>query len=212
MIILPSLLEYSTAKLHERILSLQKMDKYEMHLDVVSKYFAQDRGIMKSLDEKTILENLGYLKKQNLYLTIHLMGNTEDLVNSFHFFQNYQFEPNWEYKIFLPVNTELAFKTFENQSNVSIGCWFDRDQWSTSTDLSVLSVRDVLLMTVKAGKSGQELTQKSKFEAFQLAEKFPNIQFIFDGGWNSQFKTDLENVDLVSYTSFWKRVTEKFNR
>jgi pentose-5-phosphate-3-epimerase len=205
MLILPSLLEYSTTKLHDRILCLQRLGKQEMHLDIVCQQFAKDRSVMMSLDVGTVLSNLLFLKGQHIYLTIHLMGDADDLIKSYHFFQNYHFEPNWEYKIFTPLNMDIAFRAFEANSNVAIGSWFDLHEWSINTDFSKYKYRDVLLMTVVAGKSGQVLDNQVKNQAFELAIKNPDLQFIFDGGWNANFKTDVINVDLVSYTSYWKK-------
>ena len=69
----------------------------------------------------------------------------------------------------------------------------------------------VLLMTVKAGLSGQIMTPETKQKAIQIVQKNPEINFILDGGWQLSDLTNLENsgiklfnVDLVSYSSFWQ--------
>ena len=206
MLILPSLLEYSAFDLNRRIKSLNENGKNEIHIDTVCQNFARGRRIMMSLSVKSVLEHLLIqLKHRPLLVTIHIMGNIEDLVSVYQFFAGYHFEPNWQYRIYLPLNSELAFTSLETMTNVRIGNWFDIDQWDIKTDLSQYLYSTLLLMTVKAGLSGQTLLPETKQDAFELAIKNPNINFIFDGGWSCLFDTDVENVDLVSYTSYWRK-------
>ncbi len=206
MLILPSLLEYSTFDLDRRIKKLSQLNKNEIHIDTVCQNFARSRNIMMSLSVKTVLEHLlEQLKHKSLLVTIHIMGDIEDLVLVYQFFAGYHFEPNWQYRIYLPLNSELAFVSLETMTNVRIGNWLDLNQWNIATDFGQYIYSTLLLMTVKAGLSGQTLLSETKQDAFELAIKNPNINFIFDGGWSCLFDTDVENVDLVSYTSYWRK-------
>ena len=205
MLILPSLLEYSPYELGKRVEKLKELNKFEVHIDTICQNFARSRNVMMSISVKTVLSHLEKFKANSLYLTIHIMGDTEDLVEAYKFFAGYHFEPNWQYRIFLPLNSELAFACFESCNNVKIGNWFDIDQWNIGTDFNQYIYTAALIMTVKAGLSGQILLPKTKIDAFQLAIKNPQINFVFDGGWSCLFDTDVENVDLVSYTSYWRK-------
>ena len=206
MLILPSLLEYSTFDLDRRIKKLSELKKNEIHIDTVCQNFARSRNIMMSLSVKTVLEHLlKQLKHKSLLVTIHIMGDIEDLVSVYQFFASYHFEPNWQYRIYLPLNSELAFVSLETMTNVRIGNWLDLNQWNITTDFGQYIYSTLLLMTVRAGLSGQTLLSQTKQDAFEQAIKNPNINFIFDGGWSCLFDTDVENVDLVSYTSYWRK-------
>jgi hypothetical protein len=205
MIILPSLLEYSTFDLQRRIDRLNQLNKFEIHIDTICKQFAQSRNVMMSISTKTVLEHLQKFRGNKLLVTIHIMGDTEDLIEAYRFFASYHFEPNWQYRIYLPLNSELAFVSLESMTNVRIGNWYDIDQWDIGTDFGQYTYTTALLMTVKAGLSGQLLLPETKQDAFELAVKNPQINFIFDGGWSCLFDTDVDNVDLVSYTSYWRK-------
>ena len=63
----------------------------------------------------------------------------------------------------------------------------------------------ILLMTVKAGSSGQKMTLETKNQVLEIIQKNPKINFILDGGWQlSDLEISPKNADLVSYSSFWQ--------
>ena len=66
-------------------------------------------------------------------------------------------------------------------------------------------------MTVVAGKSGQKLTQENRQSALDLVQKFPQKKFLVDGGWSVGWKEDFDNLEVVSYSGFWKEFEKRLN-
>jgi hypothetical protein len=113
MKILPSTLEYSTQSLEKKLATtasnpdkfsnLQKSEKVLLHLDIVMSGFAKDRSVMKSLGLETNLDLVAkYFKDQPMELSIHLMGDSQDLSEVQKFLNSYTFKTNWQYIIFIP--------------------------------------------------------------------------------------------------------------
>lgn len=308
--ILPSLLEYSNTSLEQKLLSVldnlpkfqnltsqkiapfQTQDNQKMlhfHLDFVLEQFAKDRSVMKSLDLETVFAILKQkMSGQNLALTVHLMGESEDWPTAFQFWQQLIVPNKWQVDLFVPAKLTKLF-TFAKMS-CRTWTWFDLNQWENlgdnfeksvadikielendiqnldlnqdltksslnndletslenqsqvnkpfkneeikvgkKTDLldnlkspeqSILSKSNVnlgtqknkvLLMTVKAGLSGQKMTPETKQKALQTIKNNPSFNFIVDGGWQIEdlailANLHLSNVDLVSYSSFWQNL------
>ncbi len=59
-----------------------------------------------------------------------------------------------------------------------------------------LQITNYLLMTVVAGKSGQKLTAQNKQEVLEVVRKNPEIDFIVDGGWSLEFRSEIKNEEL----------------
>ncbi len=214
--IIPSLLEYSSESLQKKLtkaknkprqfiqLSKQSRSGFDFcfHLDFVLDNFAKDRSVMRSLAPEVVL---GFLAKlflnKKIELTIHLMGDTQDLFEARQFFNNYEFIKNWTYKIFVPKKFTNEFCKIEKK-NIKIGIWWDLGQWDEAEIKDSQRIIEHLLMTVYAGKSGQKLTIETKQASLDLATKFTKNKFIVDGGWavNDILTT---NIRAVSYTSFW---------
>jgi pentose-5-phosphate-3-epimerase len=204
--LLPSLLEYSVESLEKKISLLQDKKMTSLHLDFVLPQFAKDRNVMTSLGLDSVFSTLGKTNKnQRLHLTIHLMGTIEDLFEEYKFFEKHAFNSLWNYKILIPAKYIQSWRAQikKKQKNVQIGAWYDLGEWD-NVDFSTRQTN--LLMTVIAGKSGQKLTSEMKKKSLEVARKYPQTHFIFDGGWEWDFKTELKNIDHVSYSSFWKNI------
>jgi pentose-5-phosphate-3-epimerase len=217
--ILPSLLEYSEQELVKKLETIKKdlidfkrftsqldSNQIHLHLDFVLENFAKDRKVMKSLGLefffKILLEHFQDFK---LVLSVHLMGDTQDLFESYNFLEKYTANPNWQYFIFVPEKFTKQFETLKLKNpNFKIGIWYDLGDWSVQK-IEKNPIENYLLMTVLAGKSGQKLTTETKQIALDLATSLKTKNFILDGGWQleDQKETTLTNLNMVSYSSFW---------
>ena len=216
--ILPSLLEYSVQSLEKKLeIVHSKIDNYHkktknrdtefipFHLDFVLPNFAKDRSVMTSIGLSSTLEGLSQrFENRQLDLSIHLMGDTADLYESFEFLDKYEFNQNWKYLLLVPEKfypTWLNSNFSKNNKNVKNGVWYDLDEWSNK-DFEV--AENFLLMTVIAGKSGQKLTEENAEKALKIANSNPSKNFIVDGGWSVDREEIPDNCSVVSYSSFWK--------
>jgi pentose-5-phosphate-3-epimerase len=213
--LLPSILEYSIESLQSKILllnsntgfvnKLQKNNDFSLHLDFVMPEFAKSRSVMTSLGLEAVMTQLvtSYRSKR-LSLSMHLMGETEDLLEAYNFFKDFEFMPKWNYLILVPEKYKKVWinEIKNNQKNVKIGDWYDLNEWQ-SVDFSESGTS--LLMTVQAGKSGQVLEDETKALSKSIVQKFNQHRFIVDGGW--VIKSNLSgNTDVVSYSDFWTKL------
>jgi hypothetical protein len=224
----PSILEYSKVKLQQNLLRAKqhlnvfkqiqnpalerkKTDKIGFHVDVVMPSFAKDRKVMASLGLSDFLECLSQqFLGQKLDLSIHLMGLTDDLVQAAGFLKNYSFNPSWNYTVFVP---EKFLSSFDYHGkiypNYKVGIWYDLGDWSEVIIKTQTEVDDFLLMTVLAGKSGQKLTPKNRQNALETVQKFPQKKFLVDGGWEVGWNKSIPNLQVVSYSGFWREFEER---
>ena len=220
MSIHPSILEYSTHDLEQK-LQLLKINKkslklllnldsttLNLHLDFIGKDFAQTRKVMKSLDMKTVFQELQKVfSKTKLNITIHLMNELEDYKLDFVFLKNYKPNKNWSYTFYTNKNYTKIYK--ELAEYAKIGIWLDFDQWE-KFDIKKDQGSEYLIMTVKAGLSGQNKVKSSNEKIIQLAKTNQTKNFLMDGGWQmNEIKilaqeNKLINLNFVSYSSFWK--------
>lgn len=212
----PSLLEYSQEALISKLkqvnsnidlfLQLIKAKKLNFHLDMVLEEFARDISVMKSCSPKTVLESLDLVfKEQCLNLSIHLMGLSTDLKDCYEFFQMKPINKNWQYTVFVPEKF-YNFWTTLPYKNLKIGIWYDLKEWEAQTFIKNVPY---LIMTVKAGKSGQKLETDIANKSLKIVEDNPLSDFYLDGGWQVDFRyPDLNNLKVVSYSSFWKKFNE----
>ena len=215
---LPSLLEYYPLELEnklklicgdkEKLKEFQKSEdgKIHLHLDFVLPEFAKSRNVPHGNLESTVFELLEkYFADEELYLSIHLMGLHNDLEYSFDYLldklSNYVFEYDWAGEIFVPVEYVDEFKTIEECSNFEVGQWLDLGEWNSETKFE--SEHNYLLMTVVGGKSGQKLSDENKDMAIKIANENQESKFTVDGGWSLEIEPK-ENLQIVSYSSFWK--------
>ncbi len=218
-VFLPSLLEYSTRELENKLneVKLNQKSFFEItnqkeinfHLDFVLPDFAESRGVESSLTlEETFKVLEEFFAEERLVLTIHLMGLDKDLENCFEYFKSKNFNSNWTHIVFVGEEYFDKWKTdlsCFDLPNFTLGIWKDVDEWDEKSDFSL--AKNYLLMTVKAGKSGQKLTEDLIERTLEVSKKNQNIDFVVDGGWSVDFEseTKLDNLQIVSYSSFWKR-------
>jgi pentose-5-phosphate-3-epimerase len=67
-------------------------------------------------------------------------------------------------------------------------------------------------MTVKAGKSGQKRLDINKEKVISIASNNPKSRFIVDGGWSFEEDKSFNNIQIVSYTSFWMELESTLAR
>ena len=207
MSVLPSLLEYSPQQLstklslleHPKVADLTRQgDTLQLHIDYVGEFFAKQRSILSSLSLKTTLAIItNKYANQKLQLTIHLMGELEDIILLEKFFRSYTIQDNWAYVIFVPPKFISTF-SFMRGANVEIGVWYDLQEWQSPTDKHT----PYLLMTVRAGISGQKLRKQTQHQAIEWVNKYPNY-FVVDGGWSITHPDINSHTDIVSHSSFW---------
>lgn len=211
--ILPSLLEYSTEELESKlailhqypskIKKLTKQRSLSLHIDWVMKYFAQSRSTMMSLDAESVLTTLlRFYSTKKLTLSIHCMGDSEDLLFAYRFFEKYKFNNKWDYTIYVQ---EKYFNLWKSAFHLhtKIGIWYDLDEWQ---EADFYPQYHYLLMTVLAGKSGQVSSEQSQKMALDICRNNMESSFILDGGWKINQDIGLDNCMIVSYSDFWKTV------
>jgi hypothetical protein len=215
MQILPSLLEYSSFGLEQKIASIHQhkndflrlahQKKISLHLDFVLEQFAKDRSVMKSSGLDLVFGALqNQFWDQEIYLSIHLMGDSEDLLEAYRYFDGHNFNPKWHYLILVPDKFTRTWTNLikKNSPKDKIGTWLDLNEWD---NFKFKTGQHYLLMTVLAGKSGQKLIEQTKSKVLSLVRQYPKSKFLLDGGWNiHDLDEAVKNVDLVSYSSFWK--------
>ncbi|MEI6729467.1 MAG: hypothetical protein WCK98_07555 [bacterium] len=221
---LPSLLEYSRESLNRKLNEVKSRiedfkeiqnslnsatkpgDSLSFHLDFVLPYFAKDRKVMTSLGLESVLNELEQeFSDYKLDLSIHLMGTSEDLFEAHKFLLDYHFKPNWLYTVFVPEKyTSTFWPQTQVFTNYKVGIWHDLNDYNIAKIEQETNIENYLLMTVVAGKSGQKLDTKKQQLCLQLCTNFSEKKFIVDGGWGIDFRTDLDNLEVVSYSSFWK--------
>ena len=239
--LLPSLLEYSAHDLNQRldkILELLEKKQYfdkvyithdikdeilYLHLDFVLSQFAKDRNpILASLSPNEVFNCLKLkFPKQKLDLTIHIMGELEDLPKAWQYFETLRKPKQWNMTLFLPYNQAISWRrTFKKYK---IGAWIDLKQWCDLDEATKKSkaklfdlkyIDSVLVMTVVAGKSGQKLTLEVEANLNKLIQKNPQFTtFVIDGGWDQEKAENFmkkqnppSKVDFVSYSGFWAKL------
>jgi hypothetical protein len=201
---LPSLLEYSTESLAFKIQKIKQdlprffrltkqKNKIHLHLDIVSRNFAKDKKVMESLELESVFGVLEKnFKPESLELSIHLMSDSEDLMAIYKFLEKYEIP--YSHQIFIDPKYLQSFKN----SNP----WYDLESWFGGIDENY---QNFLIMTVFAGKSGQVLTSEIQAKSLELIKKHPDKSFILDGGWQLDFNNDYSNLQIVTYSSFWKQ-------
>lgn len=233
MSIYPSILEYSDKQLNRKLLFLKQNKKeilnfilkqqhpdlypishLNLHLDFIGKDFAKDRKVMKSLSLETVfLELQKIFAKTKLNLTIHLMNELEDYKLDFEFLKNYKQNKNWNYIFYVNFNYTTIYKNLAPYAE--IGVWLDCDKWQ-NFDFKKNKINDYLLMTVRAGVSGQLKKENSTAQITELAIRNSKKNFLLDGGWQVdeiqkiQKKENSTNLNFVSYTSFWNKLYSIF--
>jgi pentose-5-phosphate-3-epimerase len=229
---LPSLLEYTTQALEDKLQlvknhltefeAIQKTpdDKICLHLDFVLSEFAMSRNVKPGNDPAVVFGLIQkYFRDQQIVCNCHFMGSAKDTAEVLEFFKAYNWNPNWEYILYvgqefvqefekqlkLPLAKGLAAKL--TGVTVKIGAWLDLDQYNLDTKFVF---QDYLLMTVFAGKSGQKLTEVVRINTLEAIQNNPDVNFTIDGGWavtDELNKLNFEQknkLNIVSYSSFWK--------
>lgn len=215
--ILPSILEYSSQiaeKKFEYLLTnnnwkqlTDQKEVYSIHLDIVSKYFAQRKNVFMSLSVSSLWK---IIKKycqndEKYYFSMHLMSDSEDLVEFEKYFLELFIPGNFSLKIFVYEKFVHYFRDKYSKSNIEFGPWYDQGKWDNTTNFEY---NDNLLMTVEAGKSGQIKSDGSNDLVFKTINENHNKYFIVDGGWKIADKALFEghSVDIVSAGDFWSKV------
>jgi len=245
--ILPSLLEYSAHDLNKRLDQIdqliQRQQFFEkvyledeintldsgqtnplcLHLDFVLSQFAKDRSpILASLGPNEIINCLKLkFPKTKLDLSVHLMGELEDLPAAWQYFESLRKPQNWNMTLFLPYNQATGWR--RSFKKYKIGAWLDLSQWYQAQNqmknvvpkiFDLKYITSLLVMTVSAGKSGQKLTPEVQVALSKMLTQNPQIQhFILDGGWDlakaQGFMTKNNpqaRVDFVAYSGFWANI------
>jgi pentose-5-phosphate-3-epimerase len=215
--ILPSVLTYSDIEAEKKLKYLFTTEDWKktaaqekmisIHLDIVSKSFAQNRNVLMS---QPINSLWGIIKKysfsnQKYYFSIHLMSNSDDLIEFEKYFSEIFVPDNFILKIFVYPKYVDYFNKIYAKANVEFGAWYDLDEWSVETNFQYSSN---LIMTVLAGKSGQKkdpIQNQKVQEILRLNNKY----FIVDGGWKTDEINmyDQNKLDIVSSGDFWSKVS-----
>jgi hypothetical protein len=211
-------------------------EKIHLHLDFVLPEFAAQRNVLPGNGPKVVFDLISkYFHDKQVVCNSHFMGSAKDTAEVLEFFQSYSWNPNWEYILYVGPEFVVNFNLFKNsntrdrhlvqsersylvgentpnKTRLKIGAWLDLDQYNTETSFEL---KDYLLMTVFAGKSGQKLTPEVRSNCLKVVEDNPYIKFTIDGGWAvldelSELNTDQKNkLNVVSYSSFWKELEKR---
>ena len=173
------------------------------HADFVLPKFAQQRQIQPSFDLSTYFGIFGKNFPYPAILQIHLMGEDEDMEQSLEFLQTQLVNPQWQYQILVrPRDYIYWINQLKSVSQYQLGVCYDLGDWEA---IGQFDHSLVLLMTVKAGLSGQNLTESISNLALTKVAQNPNTKFILDGGWKIETNlTNYPNLCIASDTSFWK--------
>jgi len=188
----------------ERFLRLTRQtEPITWHADFVLPKFAQQRQIQPSFGLATYFEIFGKNFPYPAILQIHLIGEDEDMKQSLRFFQTQLVNPQWQYQILVrPKDYPYWLGQLQPNQQYQLGVWYDLGEWEA---IGQFDHSLVLLMTVKAGLSGQNLTESVSHLALTKVAQNPNTRFILDGGWKIQTNlTNYPNLCIASDTSFWK--------
>jgi len=188
----------------ERFLRLTRQtEPITWHADFVLLKFAQQRRIQPSFDLATYFGIFGKNFPYPAILQIHLMGEDEDMEQSLEFLQTQLVNPQWQYQILVrPRDYIYWINQLKSVSKYQLGVWYDLGEWEA---IGQFDHSLVLLMTVKAGLSGQSLTESVSNLALTKVAQNPNTKFILDGGWKIETNlTNYPNLCIASDTSFWK--------
>ena len=188
----------------ERFLRLTRQtEPITWHADFVLLKFAQQRRIQPSFDLATYFGIFGKNFPYPAILQIHLMGEDEDMEQSLEFLQTQLVNPQWQYQILVrPRDYIYWINQLKSVSKYQLGVWYDLGEWEA---IGQFDHSLVLLMTVKAGLSGQNLTESVSNLALTKVAQNPNTKFILDGGWKIETNlTNYPNLCIASDTSFWK--------
>lgn len=205
MPILPSTLEYTSEALQMKLdlissditkfKNISQQTDFELHVDLVYPQFARTRNVLSSL---TLTNNMDLISKldikDGIKITIHFMGELEDVFNFNRELIVLKSSPKIKYELYVPINMNIKmFKT-----TIPIYHWYDVDEYNK---IEEIKSSKLLLMTVKAGQSGQTPTSQSIKQAAKLTQQYGIENVIVDGGWKIQ---DCKNgLRMVSYSSFW---------
>jgi hypothetical protein len=205
MPILPGFLEHSEKTFLDKlkILATQNFFDQEIHLDVVYPQFAKDRNVLSSLNLTSQVKIINkYITERGVdkypRLSIHLMGELEDdsQISSDLIFIEKNYKSELISEIFLP-NFKILPK-IENNKQI-FAYWYDLDSWPKCV------IDKGLIMTVKAGKSGQILEEETKHRVF-IMNSYKEGKLLFDGGWKiSDLDLTSNSIRLVSNSDFWKK-------
>jgi hypothetical protein len=205
-------------------------DRIYLHLDFVLPQFADSRSVEAGNSPEVVLVMIDqYFGDQKVVCNSHFMGLDKDVDEVLKFFETYSWNPNWEYIFYVGreflADFESKFKIFTQdkvnllgdlhitQSQITVnpkirvGVWLNFDQYNAETKFEL---KDYLLMTVFAGKSGQKLTEQVRLNTLKIVSKNPDVNFTIDGGWTvvdelAEISLEQQNtLAVVSYSSFWK--------
>lgn len=209
----PSLLEYSLESLNKKIniiknnpefLKLSGQPNIHLHLDLVMKYFARERSVLASLSLESLISTLfTNFADDKLSLSVHCMGLSDDLQEFYKYLFQLSLPKNWIMVVYLPTNYATSWKEQFSKSQIEIGAWLDVDELAGFQIQK--NINNYLLLTVKAGKAGQVKTSKADKQAREIMAKYPNKNFLVDGGWKLGSKGPI-NAEMVSYGSFWSKL------
>jgi len=209
----PSLLEYSLESLNKKIniiktnpefLRLSRQSIIHLHLDLVMKYFARERSVLASLNLESLIHILlTNFKDDVLVLSVHCMGLADDLLEFYKYLLQLGLPKNWSMVVYLPKKYATSWNEQFSKSQIKIGSWLDVNEL---IDFKIQkNINHYLLLTVKAGKAGQAKTSEADKLAREIIAKYPNKNFLLDGGWKLGSKGPI-NAEIVSYGSFWSKL------
>jgi hypothetical protein len=211
MSILPSTLEYTAQALEKKIAliitnlsifkELSQQRTIELHVDLVYPFFARERGVMSSLSLTDNIKAISNIE-EDVYLTVHFMGTLDDVTLFNLELESIVIKPNITIELYVPTNMNPRMFV----CHYPIYHWFDINEYRLIE--SVTSDKK-LLMTVKAGKSGQTLQPDTQRQATELIKQYPQGSIIVDGGW--QLSDYSKGLNMVSYSSFWKEFSRLTN-
>lgn len=232
MPIIPSTLEYDKTSLDNKLRLLYDnydfckkitgQNRFELHVDIVYKSFAQDRSVLSSLRLVDVINTINLSLSIDIYksidrphLSIHLMANKEDWPQLLKDLKMLEALKNIDFELYLPSWFNLLMFPIKSQN---WGYWLDLIEWQNCIIEGVIDTRKlrnkynikskkVLIMTVPAGVSGQKTNNAIQAQAVAVSASLGKENVILDGGWKLEDITALgQGLRVVSYGSFWNRL------
>ncbi len=227
---LPSLLEYTPQNLEIklelikdnlkdfRIIQKSSDNKIHLHLDFVLQQFAINRNIEPSNSLQIVFNMVNkYFGDQKIVCNCHFMGSFIDIMEILTYLKTKEatkeFNSNWEYMFYFGkdmIGMIGYFDSMNNNKNLKAGLWLDFDEWEIlKFSENFFNIKNYLLMTVIAGKSGQKLTSNNRSQALEIIKNNSDLNFTIDGGWSvgdELLELDMESknkLSIISYSSFW---------
>jgi hypothetical protein len=184
----------------EEFMETTGQEHHALHVDIILPEFGKTHSSEPTLAYDILLTSIiARFEGERLRLNIHLMGQADEALAVAQWILANLNDTRVYGEIYLPFysydNLELV-----DHRNWLVGTWYDKSQWDLETEFVS---GEILLMTVLAGHSGQVGDTTLKQSAHLVADKHPEYNWIFDGGWKKDESPLEDNREIAVNTDYW---------